>query len=97
MKPWRTQPLPRQWSKTRNLVLRRDGRQCATEGCDRPGTQVDHIVPVFRGGSEDFDNLQTLCKPCHSKKTSVEANSARGPQPQRDRESEPHPGEVSDT
>ncbi|EUD66314.1 hypothetical protein C922_03230 [Plasmodium inui San Antonio 1] len=31
---------------------------------------VDHILPVFRGGGEaSFDNLQTLCTFCHRKKT----------------------------
>ncbi|ANQ09354.1 DNA helicase [Plasmodium coatneyi] len=31
---------------------------------------VDHILPVFRGGGEaSFDNLQTLCTFCHKKKT----------------------------
>ncbi|CRH01088.1 LOW QUALITY PROTEIN: DNA helicase, putative [Plasmodium relictum] len=32
--------------------------------------QVDHILPVFKGGGEaSFDNLQTLCTFCHQKKT----------------------------
>ncbi|CRG93626.1 DNA helicase, putative [Plasmodium gallinaceum] len=32
--------------------------------------QVDHILPVFKGGGEaSFDNLQTLCTFCHKKKT----------------------------
>ncbi len=36
-------------------------------------TDVDHIVPRSQGGSEDPENLQALCKSCHSKKTAHES------------------------
>ena len=29
---------------------------------------VDHIVPLSRGGNDDRDNLQTLCRSCNSGK-----------------------------
>jgi 5-methylcytosine-specific restriction endonuclease McrA len=29
---------------------------------------LDHILPVFHGGSNDADNLQILCLSCNSKK-----------------------------
>ncbi|MBW2274640.1 MAG: HNH endonuclease [Deltaproteobacteria bacterium] len=35
--------------------------------------ELDHIVPLIDGGSHDLENLQTLCTPCHVKKTSEEA------------------------
>lgn len=36
--------------------------------------EMDHIIPIALGGDEyDLNNLQTLCKPCHKKKTSKEA------------------------
>jgi 5-methylcytosine-specific restriction endonuclease McrA len=35
--------------------------------------ELDHIVPLVDGGSHDLDNLQTLCTPCHIKKTAEEA------------------------
>jgi 5-methylcytosine-specific restriction protein A len=35
-------------------------------------TEVDHIVSRARGGTDAWDNLQALCKPCHSRKTAQE-------------------------
>ena len=40
--------------------------------------QVDHVVPVFRGGASKIDNLQVLCAPCHDLKSAPEkAEAAR--------------------
>ena len=33
------------------------------------GTHVAHILPLARGGTDDEENLQTLCASCHSRKT----------------------------
>lgn len=35
-------------------------------------TDVDHIVPRTRGGTDDESNLQQLCHSCHSRKTNAE-------------------------
>jgi hypothetical protein len=35
--------------------------------------ELDHIVPLVDGGSHEPSNLQTLCTPCHKKKTAQEA------------------------
>lgn len=32
-------------------------------------TQLDHIVPLFKGGPDDDSNLQPLCDECHAEKT----------------------------
>lgn len=37
------------------------------------GWEVDHVVPLWAGGSHGFANLQTLCSPCHRDKTVREA------------------------
>lgn len=34
--------------------------------------EIDHIIPVKMGGSNDYDNLQPLCIECHLKKTKGE-------------------------
>ena len=36
---------------------------------DDSGFQIDHIVEVTHGGSNDITNLQVLCPSCHAVKT----------------------------
>jgi 5-methylcytosine-specific restriction enzyme A len=31
--------------------------------------EVDHINPLYKGGTNDITNLQALCRNCHGKKT----------------------------
>lgn len=31
--------------------------------------EVDHVVPLSKGGADDDDNRQGLCVPCHQAKT----------------------------
>ena len=31
-------------------------------------TQIDHLIPLARGGPNDFSNLQALCRPCNRRK-----------------------------
>jgi 5-methylcytosine-specific restriction protein A len=42
---------------------------CTAAGRVTPATQLDHIVPKAKGGTDSVDNLQPLCKPCHDNKT----------------------------
>ena len=64
------------WRRVRALALLRDLYLC--QHClrdERPvsATEVDHIVPLARGGARlDLANLQSLCHPCHSRKTVTE-------------------------
>ena len=39
--------------------------------------ELDHVVPLIDGGGHDLANLQTLCSPCHQRKTSAEAVDRR--------------------
>lgn len=43
-----------------------------------PATEVDHIKPKRSGGTDDWNNLQGLCKPCHSRKTAIEGRWGGG-------------------
>ena len=41
--------------------------------CDkRKGTQIDHIMPLSMGGTNEPENLQVLCKECHFEKSKAE-------------------------
>jgi 5-methylcytosine-specific restriction enzyme A len=59
--------------RKRFFVLKRDRYMCRL--CKSTGVplEVDHVVPVARGGSDALDNLQTLCVPCNrGKRDSLE-------------------------
>ena len=61
------QPIPR---KLRHEVFKRDGYRCRECGASKDETslEIDHIVPVARGGTNDIGNLQTLCRECNRMK-----------------------------
>jgi 5-methylcytosine-specific restriction enzyme A len=45
-----------------------------------PATHVDHIRPMAKGGDAlSLGNLQSLCAPCHSAKTSRDGSIRRAP------------------
>jgi 5-methylcytosine-specific restriction protein A len=48
-------------------------RHCLSVGKVRATVEVDHIVPLARGGGDARANLQGLCFDCHSRKTANEA------------------------
>jgi 5-methylcytosine-specific restriction endonuclease McrA len=58
----------------REFIFQRDRYRC--QHCDRPfpaqGTpkhlEVDHILPLSQGGTNDLSNLQTLCRRCNRRK-----------------------------
>jgi len=47
--------------------------ECVKRGTPGPGWLVDHIIPLWEGGSDDDSNKQTLCKQHHDEKTAEEA------------------------
>lgn len=51
----------------RQAVYERDGHRCLECGTTE-NLSLDHIYPWSLGGSDDIDNLQTLCRPCNSRK-----------------------------
>lgn len=47
-------------------VLREQGSNCLK--CGSSSVTVDHIVPISKGGTNEYDNLQPLCSSCNAKK-----------------------------
>jgi 5-methylcytosine-specific restriction enzyme A len=77
-----------------NEIRTRDGYTC--QQCGAAGYPVDHITPVSLGGTNDPENLQVLCHPCHDAKTQAEAAAARAQRRARGRlPVEPHPGLIA--
>ena len=86
--------LPDDWTLRRVRALRRDGYRCQARDslgamCGEPANQVDHIEP---GDDHSLDNLQSLCRWHHARKSSAEGAAARGPRPTQKREPRPNPG-----
>ena len=48
-------------------VYERDKYRCKHCGTHK-NLSLDHIIPESKGGTATLDNLQTLCRPCNSKK-----------------------------
>ncbi len=63
--------------KDRERIRERDGglcQECKRQGRTSVGTVVDHIKPLWAGGSDEDDNKELLCQtPCHDAKTAREA------------------------
>ena len=64
-------PIPK---KVRFEVFKRDKFQCQYCGRASPDVilEIDHIVPVSKGGTNDIMNLITACRDCNRGKTNRE-------------------------
>ena len=58
------------WKRLRKMVFNRTPWCCMCKLT--MATEVDHVIPRSEGGQDTFENLQGLCKSCHSKKTARE-------------------------
>lgn len=64
----------RRWQFIRKMLLD-DEPLCRR--CERPATEIDHITPLYKGGTDDRENLQPLCTKCHELKTREDMNQRR--------------------
>lgn len=57
-------------NKMRFSIYERDGYRCRKCGIsDRHANlEIDHIIPISKGGKSTYDNLQTLCHKCNVEK-----------------------------
>jgi len=60
-------PIPG-WVRRALLRMQRHTCQICGQSSDHSKIEVDHIIPVALGGSNDFSNLQLLCLPCNRRK-----------------------------
>lgn len=56
----------REWRAIRAAFLAKHSR-CAD--CGTTASEVDHIISLRNGGTNEPSNLRALCKACHARKT----------------------------
>ena len=69
----------------RRKIAQRQNWKCAGETCALVGEleayDLDHIIPLSKGGEDVDDNLQALCPACHRRKTDMERLVSSGKLP----------------
>ena len=69
------------WRIQRARILKRDHylcQLCARSGRVESANEVDHVISRANGGTEDDENLQSACGPCHKAKTASEKGKSPG-------------------
>lgn len=74
----REMPNARVSKRTRFLVLRKCSFACSYCGRRPPAVvlEVDHIVPVSKGGATVLENLTAACEDCNRGKANLDASAA---------------------
>jgi 5-methylcytosine-specific restriction endonuclease McrA len=58
--------------RTKELMKSVFENTCAICGKVSDHTEIDHIIPLWNGGTDEVDNLQVVCYECHKKKSADE-------------------------
>ena len=45
---------------------------CHANGFIQLANQLDHVIPLYKGGADDESNYQSLCVECHKIKSAEE-------------------------
>ena len=62
--------------RDRERIRKRDCglcQECKRQGRTTRGVDVDHVVPLWEGGSDEDSNKELLCTACHQAKSAEEA------------------------
>lgn len=92
---WQAKPANRARAKRRAIIargnnaaadMRRALRSAGHAECARcrfsmlaSALDVDHITPLYKGGTDTADNVQPLCQTCHVIKTNEDAGVDKAP------------------
>lgn len=72
--------------RAKKRLLARSGARCECPECQAgfplkltwSTCEMDHVVPLFEGGSNDFSNLRILHIDCHKRITAGQQEAMRG-------------------
>ena len=66
----------RTWKRIRDRYIKANPlcEECTRTGKLTPAEEVHHIKPLSKSGSNDTDNLMSLCSSCHSTITAREGD-----------------------
>ena len=76
----------RPWRRLREQILARDLYLCQCSECAKrlvplEANEVDHIIPLSKGGTDKPDNLRGINRGCHKVKTERERMDQQGAKP----------------
>jgi len=84
------------WMALREIVFKRDDYQCKmrAEGCTGTADICDHVLPREFGGTDDLDNLMSLCQVCSDRKTAEQRHESarRKRELKKEQARQNHPG-----
>ena len=64
---------------SRKNILIRDNYTCQYCSLQNKSLTIDHVIPKFRGGQDNWDNLVAACKKCNQKKGEHTPEEAKMP------------------
>lgn len=51
--------------------------RCSAQGFITAAAEVDHVIPLHKGGTNEESNYAALCRPCHLEKTKEDMGWAK--------------------